>query len=489
VSSQKSFALDVLTLTTVPVISQVMGLLLTPIVTRLFTPEAFGLSNIFGSMVMLFAVFSTMGYHGAIILPKTDTTALKILVICFYFTLCISAISYLIVTAGKYIIPAKLNTPELVEYLWLTPIFVFSHGMFATLRFWKTRFRRFDNIAVSRVSDNVVRKFFQISAGFLGYSTAGSLIFADFTASATRNFILLKNMNLKTISLKNKSYLKLWAVAKRYRKFPLYSLWGEVFARFPAIIISFLIIKYFGQEMLGYYGLSLMVLALPTNLVINSISEAFLPRLAEAKHKGKHVVLIEKVFERIFSFCVFPLLILGIFGDVLFSFMFGQNWEIAGVITQILVFGTFFSIIFSTTYPIITIMERQELIPLNKLINIVNITLSFLIGGYFKNIYLALIIYSVLQSLQVSAMGIFALRIVELKFTDLIKKLIYYVFICISLTSVLIYSKTLANLSMLPLFFVICLCTLIYYSLVLYHDIELRFILSGMLRKLKISRN
>ena len=122
---KKSFAQDVLTLTSVPVFSQIMGILLTPIVTRMYTPESFGLANLFGSAIMILVVFSTMGYHSAIILPKNDSTATNILMVCFFSMFCVSAISFLIIMVGKDIFATALNAPSLVNYLWLTPIFVF----------------------------------------------------------------------------------------------------------------------------------------------------------------------------------------------------------------------------------------------------------------------------------------------------------------------------------------------------------------------------
>jgi len=418
-----------------------------------------------------------MGYHGAIILPKTDSTSLNILVLCFFSILCISVISYLIVAFGKNIIAAKLNAPDLVKYLWLTPIFVFFHGLYQTLKSWKIRLRRFDNLAVSRVTEIGIRKLFQLLAGFLGYATAGSLIFADLTASFLKNLNLFKGLNLKSIYLKNKSFFKVWVVAKRYRKFPQYSVWGELLSRLPAIFVSFLIIKNFGQDILGYYGLCLMVLALPSTLIMNSISETLMPRLATAKHEGKHVALIEKVQERLFSLMVFPFLILGIFGDILFSFVFGSEWTTAGVFSQFLVFGMFSSIFFTTTHPIIIIMEKQELIPLYKLLAAILLPMSFIIGGYYNNIYLALFIYSTLQFLFISILGLYVLRILGISVTKLFKKIIYYVFICIILSVVLLFADYWTNSSLLPLFVVIGLCTVIYYFLVLYHDSYLRSML------------
>ena len=236
-ANKKTFSQDVLTLTSVPVISQIMGILLTPIVTRMYAPESFGLVNIFGSTIMIFSVFSTMGYHSAIILPKKNSTATNLLILCFFSMFCVSAISFLITIVGKDLIAEKLNAPSLVNYLWLTPIFVFFHGMYMTLRYWKTRLRRFDNLAASRISEIGARKTYQLSAGYLGITTTASLIYADLFSMIVKNLILMKDAGLRTIGFKKKTYLKLIAVAIRYKKFPPVSVWSVLFSRFPAVII------------------------------------------------------------------------------------------------------------------------------------------------------------------------------------------------------------------------------------------------------------
>ena len=71
----KSFSQDAITLITAPMMSQILGIFLTPVLTRMYSPDAFGLAALFGSIVMIPSVFATMGYNGAIILPKSNATA------------------------------------------------------------------------------------------------------------------------------------------------------------------------------------------------------------------------------------------------------------------------------------------------------------------------------------------------------------------------------------------------------------------------------
>jgi len=57
----KSFSQDALTLTIAPMVYQILGILLTPTLTRIYSPDAFRLAALFGSIVMTPLVFAAMG--------------------------------------------------------------------------------------------------------------------------------------------------------------------------------------------------------------------------------------------------------------------------------------------------------------------------------------------------------------------------------------------------------------------------------------------
>ena len=83
---QNSFIKDILTLSSVPLLSQLLGFFLTPIITRIYAPEDFGVLNSFASIVAFLGVFSTLAYHSSILLPKKDRKAFDMLVICLIST-------------------------------------------------------------------------------------------------------------------------------------------------------------------------------------------------------------------------------------------------------------------------------------------------------------------------------------------------------------------------------------------------------------------
>ena len=61
------------------VVAQAIGLLVYPILTRIYSPEDFGLLNLFLSIGNVLVILSTMEYYNAIVLPSEDKVLLTAL--------------------------------------------------------------------------------------------------------------------------------------------------------------------------------------------------------------------------------------------------------------------------------------------------------------------------------------------------------------------------------------------------------------------------
>lgn len=275
-------------------------------------------------------------------------------------------------------------------------------------------------------------------------------------------------------------HVKLLSVVKRYRKFPMFSVWGELFSRLPAVLISFLIIKYFGQDKLGYYGLSLMVLALPSTLISGSIIEAFSPRAAMAKHEGKHTELLEKIYVRFIALMIFPFMIVSLFGDRLFSFVFGSEWVEAGIIAQILVFRIFFEIIFSPSLSLADIMEKQELHVIHSIASSLIAVTALLLGAYYNTFYFALWCLALLEGVSIIVFGGYMMRLIHFPFLLSMHKLSKYLVICFLFGAAFGCIKTFFDFNNIFLLAIIGTATVIYYTMILFFDREMLKVLTGI---------
>ena len=469
-TKSNSFIKDIVTLSSVPLLSQILGLLLTPIVTRIYSPEAFGLFNSFSSITAFLCVFATLAFHSSILLPKKDSNAFDMLIVCLISTLFFTLTFFFVVYFFQDFIINKLNITELKNYIFLIPVFVLLHGLFQTLRFWNTRFKNFKTIAVSKASEVIINKATVLGLGFSGFVSGGSLIFGVLLASIFKNFFLLQNLFFIKPETNKVNYQSLINGVKRYIKFPKYSLSSELLSRTPALIIVLLILNFFDSTILGYYGLCIMVLNLPTVFITSSIMEAFSPRAAEAKHSNSHIELLKEIYQRVVSLTIFPFIILFVFGDVLFVNFFGAEWIEAGLIAQIFVFRTFCEIIFNPIISITIIIEKQEINLIRRVLNIIFISSSLLIGGYFKNYYLAFILLSFFQGMITVCIGLYLMKVMKIEIFSFFNKTNFYFKLSLGFLITLVLIKILLNISFIMLIFTLIFLTFIYYYLVLLQD-------------------
>jgi len=70
-----AFGVDVLTLVTGTTIAQIITVLASPVITRLYGPETFGILALFTSITSIIAVIACMRYELAIMLPESDGEA------------------------------------------------------------------------------------------------------------------------------------------------------------------------------------------------------------------------------------------------------------------------------------------------------------------------------------------------------------------------------------------------------------------------------
>jgi O-antigen/teichoic acid export membrane protein len=234
-----------------------------------------------------------------------------------------------------------------------------------------------------------------------------------------------------------------------------------------------MIIKYFGQDMLGYYGLSLMVLAMPSTLIRGSINEAFGPRVAMAKHENKHTEMLEKLYVRLVALMIFPFIILGFFSERLFPIVFGSEWMQSGLIAQILVIRIFFEIIFSPALSLVDIMEKQELHVIRSVASTVIAISVLLLGVYYDNFYLAMWCLSIFEGATITLLGIYMMRLIHFQFLHSMKKLARYVFLAGFLAGTIFFAKDLLFTNNLHLIGIIGTVFLIYYIALAYLDKEM----------------
>ena len=204
-----------------------------------------------------------------------------------------------------------------------------------------------------------------------------------------------------------------------------------------------------------------------------------------AKHEGKHTEMLEKIYASLVPLMIFPFIVIAVFGDTLFPFVFGARWIEAGLISQILAFRIFVEIIFSPAFNLVNIVEKQELDLIRSIVSTLISLVSILLGVHFGNVYLAFWCIALMEGVVMILFAGYLMRLINFHFWLSMHKVSKYFFVCLTLSTALICLKMFFEPNMFSILFTIGFTTAINYILILYFDRELLNMLKGIIPSLK----
>lgn len=396
-NDKKSFGRDVGKLVTGTIIAQAVGICLTPVITRIFSPEIYGVASVFISIVSILTVISCMRYELAILLPKNQKEAGGVFLACIGVLICFTAVLIPVFLFFGDRIINLFNTPELSPYVLLIPLLVFIDGLYLALRYWNTRNKRFGTQAATQALQSITGSGCKLGFGLLGHIHALSLIAAQISGQLLGTSILLiRALRADFAILKESCSLSnIKSQMVRYRKFPLIDTWSNLMNviswQLPVLMLS----GFFSPVIAGLYTLGFQMIQMPMSFIGGSIRQVFLQRGAVAKHDGTLPQLTEEICSVLIMISVMPFLLLGVVGGDLFGLVFGSEWYEAGVFAQILALWAMIWFVASIMSELIYVMEFQGFGFFYNVLNLSTRFLSLLIGGIVGNVYLGLFLFMV----------------------------------------------------------------------------------------------
>lgn len=122
---KSAFVRNVAVITGGTVIAQIITVAFSPVITRLYGPEAFGVLGVFLSVTTILSTVSSLCYVHAVVLPKEDADGLRILFLSLKIAAIISLILAGIMIPFRQHIAVLLGMEAIAPYLFLVPISVF----------------------------------------------------------------------------------------------------------------------------------------------------------------------------------------------------------------------------------------------------------------------------------------------------------------------------------------------------------------------------
>lgn len=343
-------------------IAAVIGLAAVPIVSRLFTPSDFGVAAVFASTVIMLSEVATLRYGSAIILPKSESTAIQLLGFSHRVAMVYCLLLFVTVLAFDLTGVTWANLEMLGIWKWLIPVGVWLVALIGIQETWLTRVKGFGVISTSLLTGSITASSVRIGAGTLFGTSVGGLILGELCGNLAR--LLVPGMNCKlgmSAALSRQPWHIFKSLATRFSDFPLFNApAGLVFSigqNLPVLLFGTM----FSPAIAGFYAMANRVSQVPISILAASMRRVFMQKAAEIANTNRSLMkafLLSEAMLALIGFIPFGAVYL--FGQVILTWLLGSDWRVAGTYLEIMAPWLFMVWIMVPCNSIFIVLRKQK---------------------------------------------------------------------------------------------------------------------------------
>jgi len=367
--------------------AQALLMLFTPLITRLYGPEAYGVLGVFMALTSIVVPVGALTYPIAIVLQRDDEDARSIAQLSVLISLVVSVVvGIVLVFADDYILPLVGGNNASKDYLLLVPVAVFFGAVLQVYDQSVIRKKQFKLTARANILQTLLLNSMTVGIGLYKPLTVILIVMAtlkNFVYSALLGIGVYRAGGQKVNNMLKVDILRIKALARQHYDFPLYRA-PQVFINaisqsLPVLMLSL----FFGPAAAGFYALGKAVLGLPTQLIGKSVADVFYPRFVEAKNNSQDLTkLLLKATAGLGFVGLVPFGVVVISGPWLFGFVFGDGWSVAGKYAQWLSLMSYFLFVARPYVIVIPVLQMQGEFLIFELFSIALRVLGLVIGYY-----------------------------------------------------------------------------------------------------------
>ena len=353
---QSKFARNVTLIASGTAFGQGILVLASPLLTRLYSPEDFGILAVFSSILSILAVLASLRYELAIPLPTDNKAAATLLAGALGIAVGTSLLACFAVLFFGERVAIWAGVPALRHYLWFLPISLLGAGAFQCLSYWSARQKNFSLLGYVRALQATGRVIVQIFGGILHFGVFGLI-----SGVLVAQFLGVGTLLRKAYAPLKENSGEWGKVLKRYSDFPKFTVWASLISvigvQFPPILFT----RFFSPEIAGYFLLITRVLTLPAALIGQATGQVFFPLAAEKNHDLVATrTIVQRVSTTLFKIA-FPIFaLIGLQGETIFRIIFGESWGQAGRYAQYFAPWLLLSFVSSPLSPFVLAKGRQK---------------------------------------------------------------------------------------------------------------------------------
>lgn len=383
------------------VVAQAIGLLVYPILTRLYAPDDFGLLNLFLSIGGVLVILATAEYQYAIVLPKEEEKARALVWVGAIITLIITCIVGLTVPFAQQI-ASLFKTPSLAQWYGLMPVYILVSALWILVNYYHTRHKQFGLISGYQVSQSVLNAGAKVGCGYAGWLRGGlvcSTVLAPLLALIINVVRSWKKGLSEVVHIDKPTCCE---VAREYSNFPKYSMPRALVNNLSGNMPSLLLTPFFGLTNLGFWGMALTLAFRPINMIEQSLYQVMFQHVAAKVNRRENIrPMLLRFCGRIMGITIPCFVALYFVLPWLTRWLLGAEWEISGQYIRVMLPWLTASMLVAPICFLSDIFQKQKIGLWLEILLVIMRLAGLCIGIGTHNFYYAIVGYSSASTLVI----------------------------------------------------------------------------------------
>lgn len=339
-------------------LSQLIPLVFSLVLARVFAPADFGILAMFMALNSVLSLIATCYYENSIVLPQKDKHSINIIALITLISSFVALNVFLIIFLG-FLFEVDTSFIGLeYKYLMLIPMGIFFNANYLSLINWLIRCKSYKLLNRAKIIQSSSTVVISLIIGFFWRDAFGLIIgyvlgfvFASYPIF---RLILKKKKNISIVEIKK--------IGREYINYPRFMM--------PSSLVNvganqspiYFITKYFNEKLVGFFSFALRILNAPIAIVSVSIGQIYFKNMSD-KSKMKNIDILPefirtfKVLTLISIIVFLPILLLG---EELFTFVFGSQWVTAGIFAETISLSLFIRFIVTPLSTVFLVLNELK---------------------------------------------------------------------------------------------------------------------------------
>jgi O-antigen/teichoic acid export membrane protein len=394
---ESSFIKNVTVLVSGTALAQALQFLVSPILSRLYDPAAFGLLGVFLATMGIVSVVAAAKYELSIVLPEDEGSAANLFVLSCAIVCGVSFVVLAGVAFGRAFFAQLIGEPGLAPYFWWLPLGILAAGLYQVFNYWATRRKHYTRLSISQGIRSAGTAGVQVPAGLLN-GAAGGLIGGQVAGQVAATAVL-------GVQILKEDGRRIWEAvrftgirnqASQHSKFPKFTAPQSMVNAVSQNIPAYMLAAFFSPSVVGFYWFTHRLLSAPSRLVGEAVRKVFYQQVSEKYARGGSVYgNLWKTTAGLLGVGLVPTALILFAGPQLFSFAFGGEWQAAGVYAQWLTLWWLVGFVNVPSTMLVHVFGLQHLLLSYEVILAIARVLAIAVGAYIGDDVTSIMLFSI----------------------------------------------------------------------------------------------